>query len=87
VNLLIDRHAVVERTSLGDGLSWVDVVRGFVPDHRTLFDEINDGTPWAVSANHSYFASAPVRRTIAIARPPVRPRLTSCCFRAKATCW
>jgi alkylated DNA repair dioxygenase AlkB len=46
VDLLIDRRAAVERTSLGDGRSWVDLVRGFVPDHDRLFGEINDGTPW-----------------------------------------
>ena len=46
MTLLIDRSATVERVSLGDGASWVDVVRGFVPAHHELFTLLHDGTRW-----------------------------------------
>jgi alkylated DNA repair dioxygenase AlkB len=49
MTLLIDRSATVERLPLGDGASWVDVVRGFVPAHQELFALLHAETRWQQS--------------------------------------
>lgn len=41
----IDRDAPVERVTL-DGGTWVDVVRGFVPDARELYETLTTTVPW-----------------------------------------
>jgi alkylated DNA repair dioxygenase AlkB len=37
---------VVERVALGDGRSWVDVVRGLVPDGERVHDELKASVRW-----------------------------------------
>lgn len=46
MDLEIDRHAPSERISLGNGESWVDLVRGFAVDAAGLFAALHTDTPW-----------------------------------------
>jgi len=45
VDLLVARKAPVERVQL-DETSWVDVVRGFLPEPDALFQQLQDEMPW-----------------------------------------
>ena len=45
VDLLVARKAPVDRVQL-DETSWVDVVRGFLPGSKALFDQLVDEMAW-----------------------------------------
>lgn len=45
VDLIVARKAPVERIQL-DETSWVDVVRGFLPDAQPLFEQLLDEMAW-----------------------------------------
>jgi alkylated DNA repair dioxygenase AlkB len=68
MTLLIDRSATVERMPLGDGTSWVDVVRGFVPAHQELFTLIHDETRWQQAEVLRYDKYVPEKRLGAMVR-------------------
>jgi alkylated DNA repair dioxygenase AlkB len=60
--LAIDRGASRERTILGDGSSWVDLVAGFVPDHETVFEDVRSGTKWQQTEVLRYDKYVPEKR-------------------------
>jgi alkylated DNA repair dioxygenase AlkB len=68
MTLLIDRSATVEHVLLGDGTSWVDVVRGFVPGHGDLFTQLNEETRWQQSEVLRYDKYVPEKRLGAMVR-------------------
>jgi alkylated DNA repair dioxygenase AlkB len=59
--LLIDRRAEVERTSL-DASSWVDVARGFVRDAAAAFDAVHRAARWERTEVLRYDHYVPDRR-------------------------
>ena len=59
--LLIDRHAHVERTSLPPS-SWVELVPGFVRDATSVFDDLHDALPWQQTEVLRYDRYVPERR-------------------------
>ena len=68
MTLLIDRSATVDRVPLGDGSSWVDVVRGFVPGHQDLFTLLHEDTRWQQAEVLRYDKYVPEKRLGAMVR-------------------
>ncbi len=68
MTLLIDRSATVDRVPLGDGSSWVDVVRGFVPGHQDLFTLLHEETRWQQAEVLRYDKYVPEKRLGAMVR-------------------
>ena len=61
-DLAIDRAAPRERTSLGDGSSWVDLARSFVPMAADLFDIVHTTTRWQQTEVLRYDRYVPEKR-------------------------
>lgn len=68
MTLLIDRSATVDRVPLGDGSSWVDVVRGFVPAHQDLFTLLHEEIRWQQAEVLRYDKYVPEKRLGAMVR-------------------
>ncbi len=62
MDLGIDRRAAVERIPLGDGTSWVDLVRGFVRRPDELFETVRTTVPWEQREVLRYDHYVPERR-------------------------
>jgi alkylated DNA repair dioxygenase AlkB len=64
----------LERTQLTDG-AWIDLARGWVVGHATLFDELRARAPWREESRKMYDRRVDVPRLVAVleegARPPV----------------
>jgi alkylated DNA repair dioxygenase AlkB len=71
--LKIDRTASRERMSLGDGSSWVDLTRNFVPAAADLFEVVRSTTTWQQTEVLRYDRYVPEKRLGGFIRPSAAP--------------
>ena len=73
MELLIDRHAPTEHLALGDGRSWVEVVRAFVPAAALQFDALFEQAAWQQAEVLRYDRYVPEKRLGAALLPGSQP--------------
>ncbi len=64
--------ASLERSELGDG-AWIDVARGWLAGHATLFEELRQRVAWREESRRMYDRVVDVPRLFAVLPPPARP--------------
>ncbi len=72
-DLEIDRAASRERISLGDGSSWVDLTRNFVPAAADLFEVVHTTTTWQQTEVLRYDKYVPEKRLGGFIGPSAAP--------------
>lgn len=63
-----DRFTALQRTTLEDG-AWVDIARGWLTGHATLFDHFADHAPWRKEERVMYDSKIEVPRLVASLGP------------------
>jgi alkylated DNA repair dioxygenase AlkB len=71
--LEIDRAAPRERINLGDGSSWVDLTRSFVPGAADLFEVVRSTTTWQQNEVLRYEKYVPEKRLSGFIHPSTGP--------------
>jgi len=69
-----DTFASMERRFLDeDGQAWLDLARGWLRGHATLFDQLRDTVPWREESRKMYDRMVEVPRLFAVleTRPPI----------------
>lgn len=61
------------RVELGDG-AWLDVARGWLAGHATLFEELRQNVAWREESRRMYDRVVDVPRLFAVLPPAARPR-------------
>ena len=64
--------ATVERLALAEG-AWLELARGWLAGHATLFDELRQNVAWREESRRMYDRVVDVPRRVAVLPPAARP--------------